>query len=116
MTYTFKLSCRLALMWASACAVVLTTAACTDGDMSSVSPFDQLGNGGTSAGSASAVSPKVAVVETNKALRFNSSPDVSWTSTGGKMSSDGTFSSSMTAPSSSSVVARLRRTLHASRL
>jgi hypothetical protein len=96
MTYTFKLSCRLALLWASACAVVLATAACTDGDMSSMSPFDQLGNGGTASGSASALSPKAAVVETNKALRFSSSPDVSWSSTGGKVSSDGTFSSSVT--------------------
>ena len=96
MTYTFKLSCRLALMWASACAVVLVAAACTDGDMSSMSPFDQLGNGGTASVSASVLSPKAAVVETNKALKFNSSPDVSWSSTGGKMSSDGTFSSSVT--------------------
>jgi hypothetical protein len=64
--------------------------------MSSVSPFDQLGNGGSASGSVSALSPKAAVVETNKALRFSSSPDVSWSSTGGKMSSDGTFSSSIT--------------------
>ena len=96
MTYTFKLSSRLAHLWAPVCAAALGVAACTDGDMSSMSPFDQLGNGGTVSAAPSALSPKSAVVETNKALRFSSSPDVSWTSTGGKMSSDGTFSSSTT--------------------
>ena len=44
MTYTFKLSSRLAHMWAPVCAAALAVSACTDGDMSSMSPFDQLGN------------------------------------------------------------------------
>jgi hypothetical protein len=95
MTYTFKLSSRLAHMWAPVCAAALAVAACTDGDMSSMSPFDQLGNGGSPAAVSSRVSPKAAVIETSRTVKFSADSGMTWTTSGGTISSDGTFSSSI---------------------
>ena len=95
MTYTFKLSSRLAHLWAPVCAVTLVVSACTDGDMSSMSPFDQLGNGGSPAAVSSRVSPKAAVIETSRTVKFSADSGMTWTTSGGTISSDGTFSSSI---------------------
>jgi hypothetical protein len=95
MTYTFKLSSRLAHLWAPVCAAALAVSACTDGDMSSMSPFDQLGNGGSPAAVSSRVSPKAAVIETSRTVKFSADSGMTWSSSGGKITSDGTFSSTI---------------------
>ena len=96
MTFKHKLSHRLARLRVSvALLALLPVAACTEGDLGSLAPYESM----TLAGKRDfSISPKSVVVESGKAVNFKSSSDnpeaVKWTTTGGTISSDGAFISS----------------------
>ena len=95
MTFKHKLSHRLALIrtWAVLLAV-LAAAGCTEGDLGSLAPYDNLSMAGERVAS---ISPKSVIIEASKSVQFKSSSEspeaVKWESSGGTITPEGTFTS-----------------------
>lgn len=111
MTYKFKLSCRLALLRSSACALLLMSAGCLDSDMASMSPYDQIG--GSRAFSEASnrrnfrgvdVVPSAVELAPGQSMQFSirtsgksAAPVVHWAAVGGTIGSSGNYIAGETA-------------------
>ena len=94
MTFKYKLSHRLALLRSALLLVVLPVLGCNEGDLGSLAPYDNIELAGDRVAS---ISPKAVVIEADKPVKFKSSSEspesVKWTATGGKITPEGTFTS-----------------------